>query len=70
MKAILLVVVVILLASCGRAPAPAPETLPEVNEANCSLERINSLRDPAIKQQFAAACARRGTYQPSAPRTW
>ena len=50
-------------------PAPPPAVLPEVNDVNCKTENIAKL-DPAIREAFAGACFRSGTYKPSSGRTW
>lgn len=51
------------------APPSAPVALPEVNNDNCKSENIAKL-DPAVRQPFADACFRSGTYKPSSGKTW
>lgn len=58
------------LAGCGK---PA---MPEVNDANCTLDNIKKIEDQAVRQQFAHLCAVRptdpkaGEFKPSKPRNW
>jgi entry exclusion lipoprotein TrbK len=64
--------VIFVAAGCGEKPEsapPAPAALPEVNNENCKTENIAKL-DPSIRQHFADACFKSGTYKPSSGRTW
>lgn len=60
----------VILGACSpRSETPPPDKLPEVNDANCRPEAIKALPE-RIRQDFASACFRSGTYTPSPARQW
>ncbi len=61
------VLVVALMGGCDSKPATAP--MPEVSDKNCKPENIAKI-DAGVQQQFADACARRGSFKPSPKREW
>lgn len=57
----------VLLAGCENKPSV--QTLPEVNDVNCSPDNIAKL-DKSIQQEFASQCVRRGAFKPSSQKAW
>ena len=49
--------VVALLAGCDSKPAT--QAMPEVNDANCQIEKIKKIEDKATRETFAGLCSRR-----------
>ncbi|MCS4511834.1 entry exclusion lipoprotein TrbK [Xylophilus ampelinus] len=59
-----------LVAGCDNKPKPAATVaMPEVNDKNCKPGNVAKV-DASVRQQFADACARRGSFKPSTGRTW
>lgn len=58
-----------LLSGCDKAPA----TTPEVNEANCQIDKIKQIEDETTRREFGSLCFRRpvgpGTL-PANPKKW
>jgi entry exclusion lipoprotein TrbK len=67
----LLLTLVTAISSCSERPAletPKP-TMPVVNEANCHPDNLKNV-DASLREDFSAACLRRGTFKPSPVRKW
>lgn len=66
----LAVVLVLLVAGCDNKPAV--QSLPEVNDANCQIEKIKQIQDKAARQEFAGQCSRRtsGIAPTENPKNW
>ncbi len=64
--ALLAVFVVAGLAGCDSAP------LPEVNDANCQIDKIMQIADEATRREFGSQCSRRtGAIAPTEkPKNW
>lgn len=65
--------VTLLMAGCDNAPVAHP--LPEVNDANCQIERIKKIEHQATREAFASLCSRRvpaggGIAPTEAPLNW
>ena len=59
-----------LLAGCDNAKEPVIQTdMPAVNDENCKPEYLAKV-DKAIRDRFASACLRHGSFQPSERKTW
>lgn len=59
-----------LAAGCDKQPEPQKVAdLPQVNDENCKPENVAKV-DTRVRQQFADACARRGSFKPSTGRTY
>jgi entry exclusion lipoprotein TrbK len=60
-----------LYSGCDSKPdAPrASAGMPAVTDETCTSENIDKV-DAAMRKQFASACLRRGSFKPSASRTW
>jgi entry exclusion lipoprotein TrbK len=62
------VVVVALFSGCGKPPA-----MPEVNAANCQIDKIMQIEDEATRREFGSRCSRRpvgpDTF-PANPKKW
>ncbi|MBD3812846.1 MAG: entry exclusion lipoprotein TrbK [Betaproteobacteria bacterium] len=54
------------LAGCGRAP------MPEVNDANCQIDKIMQIKDEATRREFGSLCSRQpGAIAPTEkPKNW
>jgi entry exclusion lipoprotein TrbK len=62
------VVVVALLSGCGKPPA-----MPEVNAANCQIDKIMQIEDEATRREFGSRCSRRPVGPdtlPANPKKW
>jgi entry exclusion lipoprotein TrbK len=68
--AALAVVLLALLAGCDNKPAV--QTLPEVNDVNCQIEKIKQIKDKAARQEFAGQCSHRtsGIAPTKNPKNW
>ena len=49
--------VVALLAGCDSKPTT--QAMPEVNDANCQIEKIKKIEDKATRETIAGLCSRR-----------
>jgi len=70
------------LAACGKsnqaettasAPlmaGPTQNAGREVNDANCQFDALKQIEDKAEQQEFASKCQRRGTFKPTANKSW
>jgi entry exclusion lipoprotein TrbK len=59
-----------LVVGCDNKPEPPKAVdMPQVSEENCKFENVARI-DASVRQQFADACFRRGTFKPSPVRTW
>ncbi|MCW5239099.1 entry exclusion lipoprotein TrbK [Verminephrobacter eiseniae] len=59
-----------LVAGCDNKPEPPKVAdMPQVNDENCKPENEAKV-DASVRQQFADACFRRGSFKPSTGRTW
>lgn len=59
-----------LLAGCdSRKESVVEKSVPAVNDENCMPENIAKI-DEAIREKFASACLRRGSFQPSERKAW
>lgn len=59
-----------LLAGCDNPKEPVTQTdMPAVNDENCTPEYLAKV-DKSIRDRFASACLRRGSFQPSERKTW
>lgn len=60
----------LLLAGCDSPPNPP--VMPEVNDANCTLESIMQIQDKSAREQFASQCSHRsGAIQKTErPKNW
>lgn len=45
----------------GLVAACFKQEMPEVNEANCQIDKLKAMPDNALRQEFAGLCFRRGT---------
>ena len=53
------------------SPDIPKEEAPTVNDENCKLENITKIGDQATREEFAAACLRRGPgFKPSQNKAW
>lgn len=61
-----------LLALAGCDDQPNTQAIPEVSDANCTLEVINQIEDRVARAEFAGQCSRRsGAIQPTEqPKNW
>ena len=61
-----------LLALAGCDDQPNTQAIPEVSDANCTLEVINQIEDRVARAEFAGHCSRRsGAIQPTEqPKNW
>jgi len=61
-----------LLALAGCDNQPSTQAIPEVSDANCTLEVINQIEDRTARAEFAGHCSRRsGAIQPTEqPKNW
>ena len=61
-----------LLAFAGCDDQPSTKAIPEVSDANCTLEVINQIEDRTARAEFAGQCSRRsGAIQPTEqPKNW
>ncbi|MCH1879084.1 entry exclusion lipoprotein TrbK [Alcaligenes ammonioxydans] len=59
-----------LLAGCDNSTGST--SLPEVNDRNCQLEKINQIEDKAARQDFTGQCSRRsiGIAPTEKPKNW
>lgn len=58
------------IAGCDNKPKlPAAVAMPEVNDENCKPDNVAKV-DASVRQQFADACARRGSFKPSTGKTY
>lgn len=69
-KLTLLLPTFLVLAGCG--DQPSTKAIPEVSDANCTLEVINQIEDRTARADFAGQCSRRsGAIQPTEqPKNW
>ena len=59
-----------LLAGCDNPKEPVVQkNMPAVNDENCKPENI-AKADESIREMFASACLRHGSFQPSEKKTW
>jgi entry exclusion lipoprotein TrbK len=67
----LLLTLATVVSSCSERPAPEPPkpTMPVVNDANCHPDNLKNI-DARVREDFTAACLRRGTFKPSPVRRW
>jgi entry exclusion lipoprotein TrbK len=66
---LLAAVLAALLVGCDSKPGP----MPEVNDANCQLDKIMQIPDEATRREFGGRCSRRPvgpTSLPSKPKRW
>lgn len=59
--------------STGGAPlmaGQAENAKREVNDANCQFDALKQIEDKAEQQEFASQCQRRGTFKPTAKKSW
>lgn len=65
-----LAVALLALAGCDNKPVVQP--LPEINDANCQVEKIKQIGNEASRQEFAGKCSRRtsGTARTEHPKNW
>jgi len=61
-----------LLALAGCDQQPSTQAIPEVSDANCTLEVIKQIEDRAARAEFAGQCSRRsGAIAPTEqPKNW
>ncbi|KSR41473.1 entry exclusion lipoprotein TrbK [Pseudomonas sp. GD03721] len=61
-----------LLALAGCDDQPSTQAIPEISDANCTLEVINQIQDRTARAEFAGQCSRRsGAIQPTEqPKNW
>lgn len=61
-----------LLALAGCDDQPNTKAIPEVSDANCTLEVISQIEDRAARAEFAGQCSRRSSaVQPTQqPKNW
>ena len=61
-----------LLALAGCDDQPSTKAIPEVSDANCTLEVINQIEDRTARADFAGQCSRRpGAIQSTEqPKNW
>jgi entry exclusion lipoprotein TrbK len=53
------------------SPDTPKEEAPIVNDENCKLENISKIGDKATREEFSAACLRRGPgFKPSQQKAW
>ena len=71
MAHVIVVVLAAAVAGCNsKADAPVKAAdMPQVSEENCKTENVEKL-DTHIRQRFADACFKRGTFKPSKPAAW
>ena len=64
--------VLTLLALAGCDDQPSTQAIPEISDANCTLEVIKQIEDRAARAEFAGRCSRRsGAIQPTEqPKNW
>ncbi|MCY1288174.1 entry exclusion lipoprotein TrbK [compost metagenome] len=55
----LLTLILALLAIASCDDQPNTQALPEVSDANCTLEVINQIEERAARAEFASQCSRR-----------
>lgn len=59
-----------LVAGCDNKPEPPKAVdMPQVSDENCKPENVAKV-DASVRQQFADACARRGSFKPSTGKTY
>ena len=66
---ILAAVMAALLSGCDNSPA----TMPEVNDANCQIDKIQQIEDKATRREFGSRCSRRPVGPdalPANPKKW
>lgn len=65
-----LLLTVLALAGCDSQPSS--QALPEVSDANCTLEVITRMEDRAAREQCAGQCSRRSgaIRQTEKPKNW
>lgn len=70
MKRLSLLLTLLALAGCDNQPNI--QAMPEVSDANCTLDVINQIEDRADRAEFAGQCSRRsGAIQPTEqPKNW
>lgn len=68
--AALAVALLAFLAGCDNKPAA--QRLPEVNDANCQIEKIKQIKDKSARQEFASQCSHRtsGIAPTKNPKNW
>lgn len=66
-KALILVALAAILVS---ACSQDVEVMPAVNDENCTTEGIKSIKNKAVREEFASLCVRRSKFKPSAPGGW
>ncbi|MBY0239868.1 MAG: entry exclusion lipoprotein TrbK [Burkholderiaceae bacterium] len=68
----LCVATMVLICICcpGCSDPAAEESLPAVNDENCTDANVARIRDQKAREKFSTLCAFRSTYKPSQPRTW
>ncbi len=61
-----------LLALAGCDDQPSTQAIPEISDANCTLEVINQIQDRTARAEFAGQCSRRsGAIQHTEqPKNW
>ena len=65
----LVAMVAALVSACS--PDIPKEEAPTVNDENCKLENIIKINDKATREEFSAACLRRGpAFKPSQNKAW
>ena len=53
------------------SPEIPKEEAPAVNDENCKFENISKIGDKATREEFSAACLRRGPgFKPSQNKAW
>lgn len=70
MKRCVAVLIMLMLGACDSQKSD--QTLPDVNDANCTLEVINSIEARTAREEFAGKCSRRSERaQPTEePKNW
>ncbi|WP_407682052.1 entry exclusion lipoprotein TrbK [Pseudoduganella aquatica] len=46
------------------------ENVPEATAENCKEENIKKIADKATREALGSRCFRRGTFEPSAAKSW
>ncbi|PLY11745.1 MAG: entry exclusion lipoprotein TrbK [Sedimenticola sp.] len=70
MRTIIIFSLTVLLSGCFSENPSENTPLPEANNANCKPELIAAIEPKSSRENFAGACARRGTFKQSPPKSW
>ncbi|MCG9095662.1 entry exclusion lipoprotein TrbK [Laribacter hongkongensis] len=59
MKPTMLLAGLVVALPAGCDSKPATQAMPEVNDANCQIEKIKKIEDKATRETFVGLCSRR-----------